>query len=42
MKQECIRRGFYYENEQWVDHIIYAAIPPDLDLVEHPPKDLKN
>jgi hypothetical protein len=21
LKKECIRRGFYYENEQWVDHL---------------------
>ncbi|MGK7892370.1 MAG: GNAT family N-acetyltransferase [Xenococcus sp. (in: cyanobacteria)] len=38
MKQECIRRGFYYKDNQWVDHIIYAAIPPDLGLHEQPPK----
>lgn len=37
MKQECIRRGFIYENEQWVDHWIYVAIPSDLDLSEKPP-----
>jgi [ribosomal protein S5]-alanine N-acetyltransferase len=35
--KECIRRGFYYENEQWVDHLIYAAIPSDFGLVEQPP-----
>lgn len=37
LKKECIRRGFYYENEQWVDHFIYVALPPDLGLVEKPP-----
>lgn len=37
MKQECIRRGFIYENEQWVDHWIYVAIPFDLNLIEKPP-----
>lgn len=37
LQQECIRRGFYYENGQWVDHVIYAAIPADLGLAEHPP-----
>lgn len=39
LKEECIRRGFFYENEQWVDHFIYAAIPSDLGLVEKPPKE---
>ena len=38
MKQECIRRGFYYENDRWVDRIIYAAIPSDLSLDQQPPK----
>ena len=37
MQKECIRRGFLYENEQWVDHFIYVALPPDLGLVEKPP-----
>lgn len=23
-----------YENEQWVDHVIYVALPTDLGLVE--------
>ena len=41
MKQECVRRGFFYEKEQWVDHLIYAAIPPDLGLNEKPPQELK-
>jgi [ribosomal protein S5]-alanine N-acetyltransferase len=36
MQKECIRRGFLYENEQWVDHLIYVARPSDLDLVEKP------
>ena len=40
MKKECMRRGFYYENEQWVDHLIYVAIPADFGLNEKPPKDL--
>jgi [ribosomal protein S5]-alanine N-acetyltransferase len=34
LKKECIRRGFYYENEQWVDHLIYVVLPTDLGLVE--------
>ena len=37
MRQECIRRGFLYENDQWVDHFIYVAVPSDLGLVEKPP-----
>lgn len=37
LQKECIRRGFYYENEQWVDHLIYVALPYDLGLVERPP-----
>ena len=40
MKKECMRRGFFYENEQWVDHLIYVAIPSDLGLKEKPPKEL--
>jgi [ribosomal protein S5]-alanine N-acetyltransferase len=34
LKKECVRRGFYYENEQWVDHVIYVVLPTDLGLVE--------
>lgn len=37
MRKECVRPGFFYENEQWVDHLIYVALPPDLGLVEKPP-----
>ena len=40
MKKECLRRGFFYENEQWVDHLIYAVIPADFGLEEKPPQDL--
>ena len=40
MKKECIRRGFIHENEQWVDHLIYAAIPSNFGLEEKPPKEL--
>ncbi len=38
LQEECIRRGFYYENEQWVDHVIYVVLPSDLGLVEKPPE----
>jgi [ribosomal protein S5]-alanine N-acetyltransferase len=37
MQKECIRRGFLYENEQWVDQFIYVASPHDVNLVEKPP-----
>lgn len=37
LQKECVRRGFYYENEQWVDHVIYVALPTDFGLVEKPP-----
>ena len=40
MKQECMRKGFFYENNRWVDHLIYTAIPVDLGLDEKPPKEL--
>ncbi|MCC5639538.1 GNAT family N-acetyltransferase [Nostoc sp. CHAB 5844] len=36
LQKECVRRRFYYENEQWVDHLIYVALPDDLGLVERP------
>ncbi|MEM7118892.1 MAG: GNAT family protein [Chloroflexota bacterium] len=37
MQDEGIRRGFFYENDDWVDHRIFAAIPSDLDLAAQPP-----
>ncbi len=37
LQKECVRRGFYYENKQWVDHVIYVALPPDLGLAAKPP-----
>ncbi|NET34900.1 MAG: GNAT family N-acetyltransferase [Cyanothece sp. SIO1E1] len=37
LQKECVRRGFYYENAQWVDHVIYVALPADLGRVERPP-----
>lgn len=41
MKKECMRKGFFYENEQWVDHLIYVAIPADLGLNEKPPQEIQ-
>lgn len=38
MRQECILRGFFYENQQWVDHHIYLALLADVGLPEPPPK----
>lgn len=38
MQKECTRRGFLYENEQWVDQLIYVALPQDVNLVEKPPE----
>jgi [ribosomal protein S5]-alanine N-acetyltransferase len=37
LQRECVRRGFYYENQQWVDHIIYVALPSDFGLLERSP-----
>lgn len=37
MRRECIRRGFWYEHEQWVDHLIYVALPNDFGLCDKPP-----
>lgn len=37
MQKECVRSGFYYENEQWVDHLIYVALPAQFGLPEKPP-----
>jgi [ribosomal protein S5]-alanine N-acetyltransferase len=42
LQQECVRRGFYYEGDRWVDHIIYVALPQDLGLAETPPIDLRS
>ena len=38
LQRECLRRGFYYEDDQWVDHLIYVALPTDLGLREKPPE----
>lgn len=37
MQKECIRQGFLYENDQWVDQVIYVALPADVGIVEKPP-----
>ena len=37
MQRECIRRAYWYENEQWVDHLIYVALARDFGLSEKPP-----
>lgn len=37
LQRECIRRRYWYENEQWVDHLIYVALPGDFGLPETPP-----
>lgn len=37
MQKECIRSKFLYENEQWVDQVIYVAFPTDVGVVEKPP-----
>lgn len=37
MRRECIRRRYWYENDQWVDHLIYVALPSDFGLSEKPP-----
>lgn len=38
MQRECIRRKFFYEAEQWVDHLIYVALPCDFGLPQEPPR----
>ena len=37
LQKECVRRGFYYENGEWVDHLIYVALPFDFGLDEKAP-----
>ncbi len=37
LQKECLRRGFYYENDLWVDHLIYVAMPTDFGLIDQPP-----
>ncbi|MEO0376306.1 MAG: GNAT family protein [Cyanobacteria bacterium P01_A01_bin.17] len=34
LERECIRRGFWYENKRWVDHLIYVALPSHFGLSE--------
>ena len=38
MNYEGIRRGFFYENDTWADHVIYASIPGDVGLPENAPQ----
>jgi ribosomal-protein-alanine N-acetyltransferase len=33
LQRECIRRAYWYENEQWVDHLIYVALPGDFAFI---------
>lgn len=40
MQKECIRQSFFHENDQWVDHLIYVALPHYLGLAEKPPERL--
>lgn len=42
MIKECVRPGFFYENEQWVDHLIYVALPANFELVEKSPVEALN
>ena len=37
LQKECVRRRFYYENGEWVDHLIYVALPFDFGLDEKAP-----
>lgn len=32
MQKEGIKKRYWYENEKWVDHIIYVANPEDIGL----------
>lgn len=37
MREECIRRGFVYENDEWTDRRVYVAIAADLGLTPKVP-----
>ena len=37
MRRECIRKRYWYEHEQWIDHLIYVANPEDVQLKSKPP-----
>jgi [ribosomal protein S5]-alanine N-acetyltransferase len=32
MRREGVRKRYWFENDQWVDHLIYAANPKDVGL----------
>ena len=32
MREECVRRGFVYEQGEWTDRRVYVAIASDFDL----------
>lgn len=38
MQKECVRKNFFFEHGQWVDHVIYAATPADVGLKATRPK----
>lgn len=38
MRHECVRRRYWYENDQWTDNIIYVANPEDIGLKAQPPE----
>jgi RimJ/RimL family protein N-acetyltransferase len=38
MRFEGVRRGWWYEDGAWVDHLIFGANPLDIGLREWPPE----
>lgn len=40
MKREGIKKRYWYEEGQWVDHLIYVANPEDIGLKSRKPFDL--
>jgi RimJ/RimL family protein N-acetyltransferase len=37
MKKEGIRKKFWYEDNLWVDHLIYVATPEDIGMKSQKP-----